>query len=121
MCIRDSLNTDNSLIEGCYNLETIDVGSDSGGIVGYVGRASHNLIKNCYNLGDVAMRAQNNGLAAGGIIGRCQNGVSDDTSVPYYLELRNCYSSAKLSGQGYKGGIMGGSNWKMCIRDRSIC
>ncbi|EHI60717.1 hypothetical protein [Hungatella hathewayi] len=107
------LNTDNSLIEGCYNLETIDVGSDSGGIVGYVGRASHNLIKNCYNLGDVAMRAQNNGLAAGGIIGRCQNGVSDDTSVPYYLELRNCYSSAKLSGQGYKGGIIGGSNWKL--------
>lgn len=97
----------------CYNAADVWISPRSycgrsaylGGIAGF----SDSSISDCYNLGDVGVSSADEAyyeIACGGIVGQYVLGESR-----YVYQVANCYStgkvSARTSGVGYAGGIVG--------------
>ena len=89
----------------CRNSGTIKGSEIIGGIVGYVNENTV-VICNSYNLGTVY--ASNGALGSGGILGAV--GHTNATA-----NILNCYNAGGITGNGYKGGIVGVNYGKLTI------
>ena len=91
----------NALVEGCYNVGTVNGRLHVGGVVAAPYTDNNIAVRNCYNLGIVNGESDN----VGGVVG-CLNyeEYGDSNSI----SIENCYNVGSVnSGTGTRGGIVG--------------
>ena len=103
-----------SLIINCTNSGKIDVGANSGGIIGLLNGTDGVVIENCLNTGDVTNTITNGTDRIGGIVGTCNIAASSS----YALVLRNCVNAGNvITNKRWAGGLIGYAAAKLQIEN----